>query len=209
MPNSQKVLRMFPRGFLGADVQTQMVRSPNSVNSMISQKFQYHMDLVGGANHGNKVDLVANPIVEGLYSQYIKRSINSNTFEFRQKVLQAALHSFGTPDFGLWFESQFKSPACGDLHRRFLDDTLKFLRNGRRDMSLETWGSLITITDEGDHIGKLSDYANEFFGIGQGVRVTDRRNYLNTDVIQMWCSHPNGFEDLLGTLHILFGSVSV
>jgi hypothetical protein len=206
VPNSQKVLRLYPRGFLGADHQPQMVRSPNAVSSIISQKFQYHIDLRSG---GNAIQLIANPHVEALYSQYIKRSVLTGSFEYREQVLAAALISFGTPDFNLWFESQFKSPACGDLHRRFLDDTLKFLNTGRREMSLETWGSLVTITDEGDHIGQLSDYAKDFFGIGKGATIHSRRNYLVTDVVQMWCSQPNGFEDLLGTLHILFGGVNV
>lgn len=208
MPNSRKVLRMYPRGFLGADLQPQMVRSPNAVTSMIAQKFAFHVDLVGpGAT--NQVSLISNPHVEGLYSQYLKRSVSAGSFEFRKNLLTAAIHSFGSPDFNLWFESQFKSPACGDLHKRFLDDTLKFIRTGRREMSLETWAALVTITDEGDKIGQLSDYAKDFFGIGKGARLHDRQNYLVTDIIQMWCSQPNGSEDLLGTLHILFGSVSV
>lgn len=209
MVKNQKVLRMFPRGFLGADLQPQLVRSPDQVSSILTQKFAFHVDLVGLPGTSGKVNMMANPHVEGLYVEYIKKTIMSGSFEFRKKVLHAALHAFGTADFNIWFEAQFKTPACGDLHKRFLDDILKFIVTGRRDMSLENWGSLITITDEGDNIGSISDYAKDFFGIGKGARVHDRQNYLLTEIIQRWCSQPNGFEDLLGTLHILFGNVGV
>lgn len=206
MLNQGTSLRLYPRGFLGSGVKPQLARTPNPMGDGMVKRFQYHMDSMKGVN---SPAIEANPHVASLYADYIKHVGNTSSFEFHNEVLRTAVVAFGTLDFALWFQSQYRSPACGDLHRRFLDDTLKFLSTGRREMSLETWGALLVITDEGDNIGKLSTVAKEYFGAGQSIgnTIQSGQNYLLTDVLQQWCSKPNGFEDLVGTLHILFGNV--
>lgn len=204
MPNATAQIRMYPRGFLGDNFHPQTSRTPNRIGQEM-KRFQYHAEGMIGTDKAPQI--TANPYVEALYAQMIKRTGNISSFEYREQILSAALAAFGTHDFQAWFETQFKSPACGEIHRRFLDDTLKFISEGRREMSLETWNALVLITDEGNPIGVMSEYSKKFFGgqMNDGI-IRQRLNYKLTDIIQDWCSKPNGLEDLLGTLHILFGN---
>jgi hypothetical protein len=191
MPSAK--LRIFPRGFLGGDIAPQVERTPKAFGEEVD-RHQYQVN----EHNTAKTAITANPHVEALYAGYIKRLPNSGSFEYRKEILLAALSAFGTPNFRAWYFVQHDSPAAGDLHNRFLTDTLKFLSEGRREMSLETWASLLTITDEGNNIGGVSDYAVKFFEYGNNDKLTD--------VIQLWCEKSGGLEDLLGTLHILFGN---
>ena len=194
-------MRLFPRGFLGADQGPQVERTPAPFATHLLRQ-QYHIDDIDV----RESKLLPNPHVAALYGQYIKQSYQTGSFDFRKQVLQVAIAAFGTNNFEFWYNAQHKVATCGDLHNRFLTDTLKFIREGRREMSLETWQSLVTITDEGDRVGSLSPYAKEFFGIKDGAFAPNRREMTLAEVLQEWCSHPNGQEDLIGTLHILFGN---
>jgi hypothetical protein len=187
-------LRMYPRGFLGLATAPQTDRTPSAIRDAIG-----FMHYRVNENQVKKVSIPPNANVEELYTQYIKRNPITNSLGFRNRVVMTALAAFGTRSFAGWYHSQHQSPACGDMHNRFLTDTLQFIREGRRNMTLETWTSLLVMTDEGDLIGEPSDYSEEFFKY-------PHNSELLIDVIQSWCSWPNGLEDLLGTLHILFGN---
>jgi hypothetical protein len=190
--------RLYPRGFLGKVLPPRLVakakpyevrvRTTTSVGIVTPQQ--------------NTAD--ANPVVEVLYAQYIKRAAATMSFEFREKILIAALDAFGDKNFLSWFEAQLQSPAVGDVHLRFLDDTLRFIRTGRRTMSLETWSSFLQMNDAGERPTDLTDYANEYFVVRMGPR-GDRSCCSLVNTIQEWLSQPGGVEDLLGTLHLLFG----
>jgi len=186
---------MYPRGFLGDNgAQPQAARTPSAFQEELKQRIQYRVSDRTDAKHS----IASNSHVEVLYAQYIKRSTNTGSFEFRRQVLSTALFAFGTFRFKSWYLSQHQSPPCGDLHNRFLTDTLKFISTGKREMSLETWAALLSMSDEGNSIGLPSPYSEEFFNYD---------HYINlVDVLQEWCCKPNGLEDLLGTLHILFGN---
>lgn len=193
-------LRMYPRGFLGGNLEAQIERTPKAFGNPIANT-QYHVN-----DHKSAADILPNSHVEDLYSSYIRQTASMGDFEFRKKLLKVALVSFGTDRFDMWYQSQFQSPAIGDLHSRFLVDTIKFISSGKRDMSLETWGALLIITDEGDRVKGMTKDAKEFFGISADGVTRHPRNRSIIEIIQSWCSQPNGSEDLLGTLHILFGT---
>lgn len=201
MPKEATKLRLFPRGFLGADIRPQIQRTPKPfADKVLLQTF--HVEDFKTVNK----DLFANATIEALYAKYIKQSATTGDFAFREDILQAALAAFGTDNFEFWFASQHKSPACGDLHSRFLTDTLMFINEGRRDMSLETWASLLIITAENDPVGPMTEYAKNFFGMNSNRFSQGRQNTMVVDVLQKWCSQPGGMEDMLGTLHLLFGN---
>lgn len=201
MPKNK--FRLYPRGFMGGDLQPQVERTPQPfVHPTAIMTYRVN-------DHDDKRNAIsANSTVEALYASYIKQTVRTGDFTFRKQILLAAFEAFGTPDFMYWFNTQYtKNPAAGTIHNDFLVDTLKFLTFGRRDMSLETWASLVQITDEGNNIGSMPSEAKEFFGISE----PGKRRYVNDsnmiDIVKRWCSQPQGLEDLLGTLHILFGNV--
>jgi len=196
-------LRLFPRGFLGGAIEPQVERTKKPFDD---RKTELHY----AVNQHNTSDssIIANPDVESLYATLIKNDIKITSPAFRTNALEVALNSFGSISFLIWFASQYHSPAAGNLHGKFLIDTLKFISTGVRNMSMETWNSLIMITDEGDKIGVMPDAAKEFFGLSD---VSDlrgaRQNTMLTDIIQQWCSKPGGLEDMIGSMHIFFGNV--
>lgn len=193
--------KLYPRGFLGARLEGRIEKQSHVRDSVLAG---LRLDRIAQFGNQNNIDH-SNADVEALYAQYIKRTAATLAFEFREKLLIVALNAFGTSQFDFWFEMQLKSPVAGDYHRRFLDDTLRFINTGRRDMALETWQALVTSQDHGDHNSQMSDFAREFFGRPIGGWHSPRNTNL-IDVVQQWCSQPNGFEDLLGTLHLLFGN---
>lgn len=194
-------LRLYPRGFLGKVLPPRLVakarpyeirvRTTTSVGIVTPQQ--------------NTAD--ANPVVETLYAQYIKRAASTMSFEFREKVLIAALDAFGDKNFYSWYKTQLQSPAVGDVHLRFLDDVLRFISTGRRQMSLETWASFLQMNDAGERPQEFTPTAQEFFKIYKDGVYPSISQYSLTNVIQQWLSQPGGIEDLLGTLHLLFGNL--
>lgn len=194
--------KVYPRGFLGAMLEDRVEKHTQTRDSILAGLQNYQVRIFGKQNDVDH----SNPNVEALYAQYIRRAPDTQSFEFRKKVLIVALHAFGTRQFDFWYHMQCKSPMVGDLHQRFLEDTLRFIATGRRELALETWNALVTVDDTGDHSGQLSLFAREFFGMGRDGTSSATCNTAIVDVIQQWCGFPNGMEDLLGTLHLLFGN---
>lgn len=195
-------LRLYPRGFLGKNVQSQTERTVNPYQDQINQ----HQFMVDTNQNSSVSAIVANPEVEGVYADYIRDVVATSSFEFKERILKVALDSFGTINFGTWCIAQYDSKAAGDLHNRFIEDTLRFIVEGRREMSLMTWMSLIKITDEGNNIGHMSQQTKDYLKTLSDYRA-ETYNINLLEVIQKWCSKPGGMEDMLVTLHILFGSV--
>lgn len=199
---SQSSMMLYPRGFLGARMGPQIKKYPRATDAQV-RSLQNNVSLF----QPGVVTLPSNENVESLYRSYISHAASMTDFDFRRKVLITALSAFGTPLFDYWFMQQLHSPSCGDMHRRFLDDTLKFISEGRREVSISTWLSLLNFSDEGEVNFNLSERAAEHFGISTGGYNRHSKNTSLVDNIQMWTSQPNGFEDLLCTLHVLFGAI--
>lgn len=195
-------LRLYPRGFLGKNVQSQTERTVNPYQDQINQ----HQFMVDTNQNSSVSAIVANPEVEGVYADYIRDVVATSSFEFKERILKVALDSFGTINFGTWCIAQYDSKAAGDLHNRFIEDTLRFIVEGRREMSLPTWMAIIKITDEGNNIGHMSQQTKDYLKILSDYRA-ETYNISLIEVIQKWCSKPGGMEDMLVTLHVLFGSV--
>lgn len=194
--------KLYPRGFLGAPQGPKIEKMPRPFDEQLS-RVQTQFSLLRPTESNS---LVPNQNVESLYSEYINNGARVLDFDFRKRVLITALNAFGTTMFDMWYQKQTTSPAFGDLHSQFIDDTLRFIADGKREMSVETWGSLLTYSDKGELHREVSEYAAEFFGISTRGYNRHRRNATLVEIIQQWTSKPNGFEDLLCTLHVLFGT---
>jgi hypothetical protein len=202
MLNNAAPLKLYPRGFLGKPLEARFSTKRRLGDSQYSG-LPVSVKLV--TQQMNSVD--ANPTVEALYGRWINRAPATTAFEFRKQVLNAALDAFGTDNFFYWYTAQAGSPAFGDLHRDFMEDTLHYIQTGQRKMCLENWQALLTTDDSGERSEELSSAAKAFFGIKTPEEQWRSPQYRRLDeVIQKWCSQPTGFEDLLSTLHVLFGN---
>jgi hypothetical protein len=192
--------KVYPRGFLGAvlaprAVKVQGLSESNRGFSMVERTAMVNQ---------NQFD-VPNPTVEEIYNTYILDREKAKSFEFRESVLRCAMNTFGAYNFRQWFEAQYQNPSAGDLHGRFLLDTLQFLETGQRNMSIENWAAIIVIDSSMEPLGKLPEKAREFFGLGSKYQ----RDCDWPTIIQCWCGMPSGLEDLIGSLHVLFGAPAV
>lgn len=195
-PQSE-TFKVYPRGFLGSKLQDRVQKdtqlTQNNMGFMPVQMTAYKKS--NGVNDYNHA-------VQELWGAFVREEPGVTGFEFRERVLRAALHAFGTSWFDLWFMAQLKSPFVGRNQRDFLDDCLRYLMGHPRRLFLSNWGPLLQIQN---HEGSLqpSETAREYFGLnGRG----GLRKLTLADTVQSWCSQPGGHEDLLGTLQILFGA---
>lgn len=205
-------LRLYPRGFLGKTLPPRLVIKPRPFDLRI------RTTPIAGIVIPQQNTADASAAVEMLYAQTIRRAAATMSFEFREKILIVALDAFGTASFTDWYATQPESPSFGDTHQRFLDDTLHFIRHGRRDLSLESWASFLLPFDGGRRLAHVSETtgengpgetAEEFFSYMQSTQpiAAGHGTVLLADVIQQWTSRPGGIDDLLGTLHLLFGNL--
>lgn len=135
--------------------------------------------------------------VNALYDIYLNRSVNIESWEFRSRVLMTAARLFN--QFSIWLSTQVVSnDRIYGLNLEFLKDTALFIKTGHRNMSITTWSEL------------LLEYPKETPGIAKPKRWDSDFNIIvnddDNDFLGKWCSHQGGFNDLICTLHILFGT---
>ena len=139
--------------------------------------------------------------VNTLFLEYTNFPRRSAHWEFKGRVIKLAskiLGSFGAMN---WFLFQDLNDSLHSQNVNFIKDTLRFIATGRRRISIHSWPMLVT-----------SDYAS---GVGEDTSIGIREHMVsidldirldNDELIQKWLSHPKGFDDLMYTMNILFGS---
>ncbi len=204
METGVQLFRMYPRGFLGGFPPPQIERERTDAFTPFLDH-SYRVNIVRPADPTT----YPNKEIEALYNEYIGKSIDSSTRQFKKRVLKAALAAFGTQRFDQWYLAQLSSLAYGENHALFLDDTLNFLSGKRREMSPMTWDGLIEIGKSPLGQGVPSAVAKQYFDFDYLKRsgtLTAESQYTLVNTIQTWCSRPNGFDDMICSLHVLFGT---
>lgn len=192
--------RVYPRGFLGGNIGVPLKPTTRPYQDQI-QKHQFHPGMFSLP----KQQVLANHNIEHISSKFLKQSMAILDPEFREKVLMVALGAFGTQDFRQWINAQHEAGTTGELHICFLQDTLNFIQYGRRDLSVTGWLPMLTLSDVGSNVTPMSEETKKFFIDPETGR---ERNASLVDVLQRWCSQDGGFEDLIQTLHVLFGEIA-
>ncbi len=135
--------------------------------------------------------------VELLYKSMIDRNTNTRSWPFYRAVLTNALRLLG--DFKTWVREQQENPNIVGYNREFLNDTLNFIKTGQRALPVLTWYDLVTEGGEGHHAHAIPQRLRESQPV---LKASD----ASVQLLQQWISQPNGLEDLLTTLHLLFGN---
>lgn len=199
MPKARPGWRLYPRGFVGGIPPTKMERMEPQTATIAHQQGRIVV------TQPTDSELCINDEIEALYSAYIMRSGRVTTMEFRDKVLKAAMNAFGSASFFRWYSEQRSSPGMGDLQYRFLVDTLGYLQGKPRCMDMPMWETLLVSTQAIDVPRSYVDAVDTFFG-ARPHEPRARNNESVINALQLWCSRPNGIEDLLQSLHLLFGN---
>ncbi|AEH03518.1 virion structural protein [Pseudomonas phage PhiPA3] len=138
------------------------------------------------------------PRVHDLFVEYTNFPQRTVYWEFRKQVIDLALVLFGG-NYN-WFLRQDHNATLTGVNYDFLLDTVRFIATGKRRVNLHTWPALLTYEPT------------------QPINVEERRNIaglfhelnLSLDtkaIIQKWCTHKGGFDDLMYTMNMLFGTV--
>lgn len=135
--------------------------------------------------------------VELLYKSMLDRNTNTRAWPFYRSVLRNAMRLFG--DIQTWMQDQSSNPNIVGYNRAFLQDTLAFIETGRREMPVLTWYDLVTEGGRGYHASAVPATLRENRAV---LKASDNAIGL----LQKWIAQPNGLEDLLTTMHLLFGS---
>ena len=160
----------------------------------------YYTRLVGVMNTTDaEVEIVDVPYdeeLENLYKMFMGRVISSDSWAFKARVIQRCAKLFG--NFRSWLVMQVaENDNIYELNLDFLQDTVQFIRTGRRSMSVFNWHEL------------LLEYPHPKPGVACGDRLVDLRLLDDKEFdnfIGLWCSKKGGFEDMLCTAHVLFGA---
>lgn len=130
-----------------------------------------------------------------LFLAYANRTLDSTTWSFRKRILgEVAPRLFGD-SFAQWVEDQSRNANVAGYNLDFLKDTLEYIDSGKRRINPLQWLELVTELDEVAtvHNGQMLG------GLGKGYGSTQ-------NTIQRWCRHPNGFEDMMLSMYIFFGT---
>ncbi len=188
---------VYPRGFLGFDIGLPPVDKSANLNKIIEA-----VRLNKQISTRQRI-VISNHDVENIWKQYKFGNRFIASMAFRESILQTALRAFGTDSFYEWCELQDRNGFMSEMHKHFLNDTFTFLKTGKRNICLQHWMRMVHIKDITAEDESTEYQYKEYFGLSSPIQLR-RETDLNNTIIN-WTSQKNGFEDLAGTLHILFG----
>lgn len=188
-----EAVRIYPRGFIGhADVE--IAKDTNNV-SFFSQ-------ISGNTPTQN---IAYNSEVTEVYEELMKTPFRINQFPIRERILKAALTCFGFSNFYDWILIQSKSNTLDVLSAEFIEDTVSFIFTGKRKLSIVTWERMIDPKQRHTSFQYNERFLREIRTHRTGTNDYNTERLNTVEAIRMWCSQPNGLEDMCATLFILFG----
>lgn len=185
-----KSLKIYPSGFLGnPEVSLTQPLDLTTIKQRLFEKLPT-----------NFVDnLSANREVESLWDDVVFGDPAYKSFEFREKILKVALRAFGTRSIFEWIAAQADSDMYTEYHHLWIDETLQYALEGKpRTYTYSAWFALFSCGSS-DKSSLISPTVRRHFG-------TDgSRDFSINDFLVAWVSQPRGIDDLIESLHILFG----
>ena len=182
-------------GYVSID--TQRLRRPNPVDPSLQQI------LIAKVTPEPMFRYWFNEEVDALYNAWTSDNTRLKDFDFRERVLTAAFRAFGVRSLRTWVEAQQRKPKYSLMHQRYLLETLEFIYFGKtRALKTLQWVALLSASDE---TNSVQTDLTPYFG-PQDSLVGGGRSVAMCDIIQAWCSRPGGFEDLMVSLYVIFGS---
>lgn len=148
---------------------------------------------VPGDDKAEPINSRGDETVTELFRVYESGVIPINNMDFRLRVLDCAMRLFG--DFHEWMLLQRNNPNLLGHNVGFLSDCIKYITTGKRDLQALTWLGLVT--ERSTHTTLAHHMTLPELSVSKDVDTAQ--------VIQLWCSRPNGFEDLVVALFLFFG----
>lgn len=148
----------------------------------------------------DKTEFVFDNDVYVLYNAYINREIDFADWDYRLNVIEETFRLFGA-NFEEWVLYQInENTLVYDHSLEFLLDTLNFITGSGRRVSTFVWRELLLNNPPQKSRVEISNRR-----IRKLKEVFPKIPTQTADVIQLWCSQEDGFEDLIISLFIFFG----
>lgn len=133
-----------------------------------------------------------------LYTLYMNQNVNTDSWSYRKRVLIAARRLF--KNFHTFAGMQVKNEYLYGMNYDFLQDTYNFILEGKRKTHPTNWMGLFI-----EHPEPRPQDIPARFSKHTPHKVLSV--YLTVeDILAAWCARPNGFEDMVCTLYVLFGN---
>lgn len=188
---------VYPRGFMGFNIGLPMQnKAVDLAKIMDSIRLNTPLSKAGKPS-------ISNSQVETNWKSILSGDRYVRSFGFQEQIINTALNAFGTDSFLNWCNLQNSNPYFTDMHKRFMNDTFNFLNRGQRAINIQQWMSIISVRQPNKTDANTPYNYIGFFGLSE--RLEYRRSEKLVAAIQDWVSKPNGYTDLAGALHILFG----
>lgn len=194
-------LKIYPSGFVGpADVQqTTPVSAASVMRSLMSRQVNPNLTQYTSAQE-----------VDDLMGAMSNLREKPGSFEFRERVIKLAwrlLFPGAIPgDFIDLASNQRAYADYSDLHRRWLEETIRFVEFGTaRTIQNLSWVSILT-AGGGNHsnITLSQDLIADLGTIYKHEGTTPF--YRATICLSKWIHRPGGVQDLLETMAVMYGS---
>lgn len=121
----------------------------------------------------------------------------THSWEFQRKIMNRGLDLFG--DFTQFLKAQDMHGYLTLHQRAFLEDTLQFIRTGKRSMSIDTRVMLLT--------AEMAEKFPSRFTPSRNTRsLVEQLGRTGEDYMYHWIGHARGFTDMVCTLNVIFGN---
>jgi hypothetical protein len=188
---------VYPRGFIGFDIGLPADNRSMDLTKLL-QAVRHNQTIVRPSK-----PVISNGEIENLWKQYKTGDRFIKSFAFREKILIAAMQAMGTKSFLEWCLLQNSNPYFTEMHKRFMNDTFNFIETGKRSVNVLSWMNLVVAKQANSKDQEMVFQYPKFFGLQQPIQYRNDQKFIST--LAKWTSQPNGFDDLVGTMHIFFG----
>jgi len=200
-------VQVYPRGFLGKPMDR--VSEPPVLTAR-SPNLMFGFSLVGGDDHTTK----GSEEIDRLQRDFFIDPTYARNFDCFEDLCKIMLGIFASNKFGQWLFVQKQSPKYSALHERFLIDTCNYLQTGKRAMSIYNWEGLFKFNyaEGAPMYGARHTESNTPLKLHESNPVQAAQvfklfeNLTISSLILLWLSKEGGFDDLITSLYILFGS---
>lgn len=136
--------------------------------------------------------------VTRLYHTLHQKKESEIDWVFKRSVFIAATRLIGD-NFGAWVKLQESNRYLDSKSIRFIADTIKFITEGRREVTNINWLPILNNDPK-----PISIHGREYALSSAHIKAA---NEIGFDFITAWCKQTGGFNDLLITLYAMYGEI--
>lgn len=142
---------------------------------------------------------LGDPRVHELFMEFTNFPKQAITWAFQKRLIELAQDLFAG-EYS-WFIRQDANALLNNQNYGFVLDTVRYIATGRRKFSIHTWPALLTY--EVPTITESVEGRRDIYLLMQDLAVATQSDQF----LAQWLSHKDGFNDMMYTLHMLFGNV--